>query len=61
MHLFKDEWKPIHDNIMNTWSLHETPKAYVREGDSKYLEKNLENNGLVVEKHEHGYRSLHYI
>jgi len=61
LHLFKDEWKPIHDTIMNTWTLQEKPIAYVREGDSKELQKSFSNNGLEVTLHEDGYRSLHYI
>lgn len=61
LHLFKDEWKPIHDKIMDTWALQEKPKAYVREGDSKELQESFVDNGLEVAFHENGYRSLHYI
>ncbi len=61
LHLFKDEWKPIHDFVMNTWDLQDTPIAYVREGDSKALRKNFEDAGLNVVEQEYGYRSLHYI
>ena len=33
LHLFKDDWRPIHDFVQATWDLHEKPIAYVREGD----------------------------
>jgi GTP pyrophosphokinase len=37
LHLFKDEWRIIHDFITETWDLHETPIAYVRSGDPAAL------------------------
>jgi putative GTP pyrophosphokinase len=33
LHLFKDDWLPIHNFIGATWELREDPIAYVRDGD----------------------------
>lgn len=61
LHLFKDDWKPIHDVVTKTWDLHETPLAYIREGDSKDVREQFEAAGCNVQEHPHGYRSVHYL
>lgn len=61
LHLFKDQWKPIHDFVVKTWDTHEKPTAYVREGDSSKLAEQLHESGCKVEAHTYGYRSVHYV
>ncbi len=61
LHLFKDDWLNIHDFIINTWDLKEKPIAYIREGDTKSYISNFKDKGCNIKKHEHGYRSVHYL
>jgi ppGpp synthetase/RelA/SpoT-type nucleotidyltranferase len=61
LHLFKDQWKPIHDVVTKTWHLQEQPLAYIREGDSKDVQDNFAAAGCDVKEHPHGYRSVHYL
>jgi ppGpp synthetase/RelA/SpoT-type nucleotidyltranferase len=61
LHLFKDDWLPIHECVMATWTTHETPKAYVRAGDPSEIIEAFEKHGCVKEEHKAGYRSVHYI
>jgi ppGpp synthetase/RelA/SpoT-type nucleotidyltranferase len=61
LHLFKDDWKPIHDFVTATWDLHEHPLAYVRGGDPEELQKSFTDAGCRVEQHPLGYRSIHYV
>lgn len=58
LHLFKDDWINIHQNIIKIWELHESPIAYIRTGDP---EKDFTDNGCEVKPHEAGYRSVHYL
>ncbi len=58
LHLFKDEWIPIHEAIIDKWHLLEKPTANVREGDSTDAFKNKE---CEIVEHTHGYRSVHYL
>lgn len=58
LHLFKDDWFPIHQFILNTWELHETPKTYIRTGD---VVPEIYHSNTEVEPHEFGYRSVHYL
>jgi len=59
LHLFKDDWRPIHEFIKNTWELHEEPIAYVRDGDGD--RQGFGAAGCRVETHRFGYRSIHYV
>jgi ppGpp synthetase/RelA/SpoT-type nucleotidyltranferase len=61
LHLLKDEWRPIHDFVKETWDLHETPIAYVREGDPGPLVEEFTAAGCEVKRHPFGYRSIHYL
>lgn len=61
LHLFKDQWKPIHDFVLNDWDTHEQPTAYVRAGDSPKFVEQLKESGCKVEEHAYGYRSVHYV
>lgn len=64
LHLFKEDWKPIHKEILQIWDLHPDdpqPLAYHREGDSKELMQDWEEAGCVVKGKEAGYRSIHYV
>jgi ppGpp synthetase/RelA/SpoT-type nucleotidyltranferase len=61
LHLFKDEWRPIHEFVTAIWDTHEPPIAYVRRGDPDALQQSFTAAGLGVEPHEQGYRSVHYL
>ncbi|MDM1465265.1 RelA/SpoT domain-containing protein [Myroides odoratimimus] len=65
LHLFKEEWLPIHNLIVDTWDLNEKPIVYHRQGDSEeYLnsfKEEEENLGIEIKEHFYGYRSIHYI
>ncbi|MCX7110918.1 MAG: hypothetical protein NTX45_12485 [Proteobacteria bacterium] len=61
LHLFKFEWKEIHDYLSNGWDKKETPKAFIRIGDPEDITALYEANSCVVDEHEHNYRSVHYI
>lgn len=58
LHLFKDDWKDIHNFITKTWELKEKPIAYVREGDNVNIYK---KNKLKIMEHPRAYRSIHYV
>jgi putative GTP pyrophosphokinase len=60
LHLFKDEWIDIHNHIDSNWIIKNGPIANVREGDSSFYIKEYERQGCKIEKHESGYRSIHY-
>jgi ppGpp synthetase/RelA/SpoT-type nucleotidyltranferase len=61
LHLFKDEWRGIHDGIKSTWDLHEPPTAYIRRGDPEALIDQFKVAGCEIREHELGYRSIHYL
>ena len=61
LHLFKDEWRSIHDFVMRTWERHEDPIAFIRDGDPKELVADLAGAGFNVKQHQFGYRSIHYV
>ncbi|HNY10045.1 MAG TPA: GTP pyrophosphokinase [Candidatus Wallbacteria bacterium] len=61
LHLFKDDWVPIHSFIRENFPLASTPCAYIREGDLKNIIDAYEKNGCIVLKHPFGYRSVHYV
>ncbi|MFT3980089.1 MAG: hypothetical protein QM687_06430 [Ferruginibacter sp.] len=61
LHLFKEEWYPIHELIATTWDLKEKPIAYYRDGDSADYNKRFEEHGCDIKEHPFGYRSVHYI
>lgn len=61
LHLFKEDWLPIHEFINKTWDLAEKPIAYFRTGDPTDYVKIFEDNGCLVKEHPYGYRSVHYL
>src|SRR5262245_57169006 len=58
---FKGDLKTIHDFVKIKWNLHETPLAYIREGDPKDVREQFAEAGCDVQEHPHGYRSVHYL
>ncbi len=61
LHLFKDQWRPIHDFVIETWELHEDPIAYYRAGDPEPLLASFREAKCKVTEHKFGYRSIHYV
>lgn len=61
LHLFKEDWPTVHEFIVNTWELNETPTVNVRKGDPEELTRMFRDHGCNINEHEFGYRSVHYI
>jgi putative GTP pyrophosphokinase len=61
LHLFKDEWKQIHEFVKRTWNLRETPIAYYRQGDPDEFVDAFKSEDCDVKVHPLGYRSVHYL
>lgn len=62
LHLYKDEWENIHEQIIgNNYKFKETPTAYYREGDSTENIDKYKLHGCTPKQHKYGYRSIHYI
>ena len=64
LHLFKRDWKLIHQEILDIWKLHpkdRKPLAYHRGGDSPELRQEWKDAGCKVEERSAGYRSIHYV
>ena len=61
LHLFKNNWEPIHKAITEHYELNETPIVYHRKGDSEEYLKHCAELGLTPKEKKSGYRSLHYI
>ncbi len=63
LHLFKDDWIKIHDEILEYWEPKETPQVNIRTGDGNLgeMKKLVEEKGCEVLEREHGYRSVHYL
>ncbi|MGL5380129.1 RelA/SpoT domain-containing protein [Clostridium sp.] len=57
IHIFKDQWKNIHDFIIKTWNVVEIT-ANVRDGDNTKVFNDL---GIEVRSRKSGYRSVHYL
>lgn len=61
LHLFKEDWNNIHDYVVNTWELSETPTANVRKGDPEEYTRQFTEKGCEINEHRFGYRSVHYL
>ena len=63
LHVYKHDIYGIHNFIMDMFALKvgEFPIHYYREGDDRELIKMCGDIGCKQEKHEKGYRSVHYI
>jgi putative GTP pyrophosphokinase len=61
LHLFKEQWHPIHEHITSNWELKKKPIAYYREGDAPDYQQSFQEVGCVSAEHPYGYRSVHYV
>lgn len=61
LHLFKEDWRPIHEFIVSAWDLAEPPTANVRKGDGDRVIRALAERGCAIHEHRFGYRSVHYV
>jgi ppGpp synthetase/RelA/SpoT-type nucleotidyltranferase len=61
LHLFKEEWGYIHDNIMKMWTLKQPPIANFRKGDTDSIIQVFKDKGCEAKEHKYGYRSIHYL
>lgn len=58
IHLFKSDWKQIHDFILGKWNPIGAPVANIRRGDP---EDDFKKAGCEIAIHDRGYRSVHYL
>lgn len=58
LHLFKEDWVDIHDNIIAIWDQHEPPTAHIRKGDDTSL---YDQVPIPHDDHPDNYRSVHYL
>jgi putative GTP pyrophosphokinase len=61
LHLFKEDWIPIHEFIVSAWELAEPPAANVRRGDGERVIQAFAERGCAIHEHPFGYRSVHYL
>ncbi len=63
LHLFKDDWLTIHNEITHLWEVKETPQVNIRKGDNDGVdfEKIVEEAGCELIIRKYGYRSVHYL
>ncbi|AVQ29052.1 MULTISPECIES: RelA/SpoT domain-containing protein [Fusobacterium] len=63
LHLFKDDWRGIHDEIMKIWEIRETPQINIRRGDYNVaqLQESISELNCEIVVRDHGYRSVHYL
>lgn len=57
IHIFKEQWRDIHEFIINTWKVIEIT-ANIREGDNT---RDFEELNIEVRSRASGYRSVHYL
>ncbi|WP_081092366.1 RelA/SpoT domain-containing protein [Peribacillus simplex] len=57
IHIFKEDWKDIHEFISTTWAVKEL-QVNIREGDSRDI---YEEQKIPINYRETGYRSVHYL
>lgn len=63
LHLFKDDWKEIHHEILGLWEIKETPQVNIRRGDYNVLQlqESIAKMNCEIIVRDHGYRSVHYL
>ena len=63
LHLFKDDWIHIHNEILKFWEVAETPQINIRPGDynMELLKESMRHLNCDIIVREHGYRSVHYL
>lgn len=59
LHIFKEEWEPIHEYILRNFEVLDM-KVYHKKGDSDLFLQKYTEKGLPIEEHRQGYRSIHY-
>lgn len=61
LHLFKDDFRRIHEKLAPFLADKENPVANMREGDSPDFAQVCRDLNLEVKQHSAGYRSIHYV
>lgn len=61
LHLFKSDWKSIHQYMTEHFEQNEQPVVYYRKGDPPEYLKSCEELGIKPVEREAGYRSIHYV
>ncbi|MBC2856747.1 MAG: GTP pyrophosphokinase [Cetobacterium sp.] len=63
LHLFKDDWKNIHEEITRLWDTKEVPQINIRRGDYNLekLRDSIADLNCDIIVRDHGYRSIHYL
>lgn len=60
IHLFKEEWREIHEEIEKKWEFKEKPIINERVGDIDFY-TDTDFLEMVKKPHPRGYRSIHYL
>ena len=60
LHVFKDDWKKIHERLKSLIQIEGIPTANYRDGDDFEFINDVVSEGIKPEKDENGYRSIHY-
>jgi putative GTP pyrophosphokinase len=61
LHLFKDDFSIIDKSVVNSFSLKDKTRVYIRQGDDAQFSQLCLTMGFEVEEHPKGYRSIHYV
>ena len=61
LHLFKEDYLCIDENIRASWKPEEVPIVYLRQGDLPPPKEIRTSRGFQVKNHPAGYRSVHYV
>lgn len=61
LHLFKDEYLQIDEELRSSWKPKEKPLVYLRKGDTPPPLQLITERGFKVKDHPAGYRSVHYV
>jgi ppGpp synthetase/RelA/SpoT-type nucleotidyltranferase len=61
LHLFKEDWRPIHAFVVDEWDLVCPPVAYHRDGDHPDWLAAFQAADCEVKEHPRKYRSVHYV
>ena len=61
LHLFKDNWEEIYQEVAKEYAAKETPVVYHRIGDDLNFLKRCEYLKLERKEHPAAYRSIHYV
>ena len=60
LHVFKDDWKDIHEMLLKVTSPVQKPFVFFRNGDDEDFVRDAKDRGIILKHDDDGYRSIHY-